>query len=163
MALGVLGALAHRPALGAMERAALDEGAERDLRWEALRQVDKAFCAAALLVFLKQANDTEGAFFAEGRNRLSNELKGSLQPTDLVAMHPTVARHAVVDVLRAVGDQFVTNVKADGLIVASPTGSTAYNLAAGGPIVHPAMDAFILTPTKWTSFQHQQMIPRAWS
>jgi len=45
-----------------------------------------------------------------------------------------------------VGDQFVTSVKADGLIVASPTGSTAYNLAAGGPIIHPAMNALVLTP-----------------
>ena len=52
----------------------------------------------------------------------------------------------MVEVSVWVGDQFVTTVKADGLIIASPTGSTAYNLSAGGPIVHPALDALILTP-----------------
>jgi len=46
----------------------------------------------------------------------------------------------------SVSGGFVTRVKADGLIIASATGSTAYNLAAGGPIVHPMVDALILTP-----------------
>jgi NAD+ kinase len=52
----------------------------------------------------------------------------------------------MIELSVSVGGTFVTRVKADGLIIASPTGSTAYNLAAGGPIVHPMVDALLLTP-----------------
>jgi len=52
----------------------------------------------------------------------------------------------MIELSVSVSGGFVTRVKADGLIIASPTGSTAYNLAAGGPIVHPVVDALILTP-----------------
>ena len=52
----------------------------------------------------------------------------------------------VVEFAVSVGGEFVARFHADGIIVATPTGSTAYNLSAGGPIVHPAVHALVLNP-----------------
>ena len=63
---------------------------------------------------------------------------------DIVITKGALSR--IIEMSVTVGDAPVTRVRADGLIIASPTGSTAYNLAAGGPIVHPDVDAMLLTP-----------------
>ena len=63
---------------------------------------------------------------------------------DVVVTRAALSRIIHLDV--TVDGLFVSAFRADGLIVSSPTGSTAYNLAAGGPILHPSLAAVVLTP-----------------
>ena len=63
---------------------------------------------------------------------------------DAVINKSALARIIAMDV--EVGGQFVSTFRADGMIVSTPTGSTAYNLSAGGPIIYPTMGALVLTP-----------------
>ncbi|HSB25728.1 MAG TPA: NAD kinase [Burkholderiaceae bacterium] len=56
------------------------------------------------------------------------------------------AATGMVELRVDIGEEFVANLRADGLIVASPTGSTAYALSAGGPILHPGIAGWVLVP-----------------
>jgi len=63
---------------------------------------------------------------------------------DVVVSRGAVA--GMVELKVDVGEEFVANFRADGLIIASPTGSTAYALSAGGPLLHPGIGGFVLVP-----------------
>jgi len=67
-----------------------------------------------------------------------------LSMNDVVVSRGATA--GMVELRVDIGEEFVANLRADGLIIGSPTGSTAYALSAGGPILHPGIAAFVLVP-----------------
>ena len=67
-----------------------------------------------------------------------------LSMNDVVVSRGATA--SMVELRVDIGDEFVANMRADGLIVASPTGSTAYALSAGGPILHPGIAGWVVVP-----------------
>jgi NAD+ kinase len=92
-----------------------------------------------------------GNLLPDARPMLEAELwrQGFLLTRQTVLNDAVLAKGAlarIMDMRLRVGDQDAGPIKADGLIVATPTGSTAYALSAGGPIVHPSLEAFVIAP-----------------
>src|SRR6202171_4656330 len=92
-----------------------------------------------------------GNYKIEKRVMLAVELRrGEEQVTrnrvlnDIVINKSALAR--IVEIEAYLNQQFVNSFRADGLIVSTPTGSTAYNLSAGGPVIYPSMNAVVITP-----------------
>ena len=102
-----------------------------------LTEITRPEIFASLDAVLNGNGDARSAHDAARRRRRApaQPLLTHMALNDVVFTRTALSR--MIELSVSVGDQFVTSVKADGLIVATPTGSTAYNLAAGGPIVHP--------------------------
>jgi NAD+ kinase len=77
---------------------------------------------------------------------------------DIVVGKGTIARLNHCDVY--IDKVFVSRYQADSLIVSTPTGSTAYSLAAGGPILMPNVEAFVVTPVSAHSLTHRPLVVR---
>ncbi len=96
-------------------------------------------------------NVLAGKFTTKPRMRLSISVIRKAQTivhetvlNDVVINKGALARLAHIETY--INDQYLTTYKADGLIVATPTGSTAYSLAAGGPVIHPEVPGILMTP-----------------
>lgn len=92
-----------------------------------------------------------GHLFASERMMLNTSLlrDGKEIDSQLVLNEAVITKGALarmIEIELSIDDDFVCRYRADGLIVATPTGSTAYSLSAGGPIVHPEVESIILTP-----------------
>lgn len=92
-----------------------------------------------------------GDYKVERRVMLSVELKRGAELVtknrvlnDVVMNKSALAR--IIEIETYLNEQFVNSFRADGLIVSTPTGSTAYNLSAGGPVIYPSMSAIVITP-----------------
>ncbi len=90
-------------------------------------------------------------FLEDSRQTLKSfvERDGNQSPQPTVLNDVTLHKGALSKLIHleiTINNQFVTTIRADGLIVSSPTGSTGYSLSSGGPIVHPSVDAILLTP-----------------
>ena len=128
-------------------------GADQDIPVVGVNLGDLGFLAAApreqLLSVLEAAVD--GLLTWQARLRMKVELwrDGKLE-TSQVACNDAYIKHGVIPrLLRLatyVGPQFMATYAADGLIVCTPMGSTAYNLAAGGPLMEPTLHALTITP-----------------
>jgi NAD+ kinase len=98
-----------------------------------------------IAAMLKGEYSTEDRLLLEANAERSGKLEATVPALNDVVVHKSDGGR-LIEFETWVDDQFLCAYRADGMIVATPTGSTAYALSGGGPILHPAMDAIALVP-----------------
>ncbi|WP_086932469.1 NAD(+) kinase [Agarilytica rhodophyticola] len=93
----------------------------------------------------------DGKYVSEERTLLSSMVYRNHKPvSQSIALNDVVVHPGkfirMIEFELYIGEQFVYRQRSDGLIISSPTGSTAYALSCGGPIMHPQLDAMVLVP-----------------
>ena len=106
-------------------------------------RIDELYAALESVIDGRATLD-ERAMLTADAYRAREHFDARIVLNDVVFTKAALSR--IIELSVSVSTGLVTKVKADGLIIASATGSTAYNLAAGGPIVHPRVDALVITP-----------------
>lgn len=122
-----------------------------------LTEVGRTGMIDALEAIVSGATRTETRLLLHGRVIRSGEtIADRVALNDIVVTRGALSRMIEVDV--SVDGLPVTHIKADGVIVATATGSTAYNLSAGGPILLPSVDAMVLTPIAPHALSHRPVV-----
>ncbi len=107
-------------------------------------------------------NIRNGNFSIENRMMLNLTIgndessKSETALNDVVISHKSMAR--IIELSLSINGQDVTHYKTDGLIISTPTGSTAYALSAGGPILHPALEAIVICPICPHTLTHRPLV-----
>ncbi len=96
------------------------------------------------VIFSKQYRYEERIMLSVEVHRKSKKIARHTALNDVVINKGAIARMVELEIY--VNSQYVTDFRADGLIVSTPTGSTAYSLSAGGPILYPTLESFVITP-----------------
>ncbi len=122
-----------------------------------MTEVQKADCCEALKEILQDNYQvTERRMLNVTLFRGEKEYLQEVVLNDVVINKATLAR--IIRLEAYLNGQFMTSYRGDGLIVSTPTGSTAYNMAAGGPVLYPTLNAFVLTPICPHTFANRPVV-----
>ncbi|MDQ1325668.1 MAG: kinase [Campylobacterota bacterium] len=109
------------------------------------------------LIKMQQGNyRIDERMMIEGYIRTPKGIKNFYAFNDVVITRPTISKMVKIDA--SIDGGWFNTYRGDGLIISTPTGSTAYNLAAGGPVMYPLTKAFIMTPICAHSLRQRPLV-----